>query len=329
MSEPTTHCDVCSSLIDEEDLFCANCGTEAPVAEGAGLRHDGARIATHNFQCSGCGASMSYDAAARSLRCPFCGSVELAEKRDERILAPARVVPFGVGRAQALAAMRQWLGKGFWRPSDLSEQAAVVHMTPVYVPYWVFRARTHTYWTADTSHTPPGARGDWFPLTGEHGGEYDGLLVGASGALRSHETAQLCPFNLAAGVPPEQVDLDNVTVEQFTLPRKYARPLAQQGIEEGERQACAVYAPARSRNVKVNVLVESRTSEPVLLPVWIMAYRYQDRVFRFLVNGQTGRASGTAPTSWKKVGAAVAAGVMVLIVLLAFLAAAIGVGALL
>ena len=40
----------------------------------------------------------------------------------------------------------------------------------------------------------------------------------------------------------------------------------------------------------------------MLLPIWISAYRYQKKVFRFLVNGQTGEVVGKAPWSWVKIG---------------------------
>ncbi|MBN2216111.1 MAG: hypothetical protein JW719_01915 [Pirellulales bacterium] len=301
-------CEICRSLLDEEDLFCANCGIEAPrAADDPPATRDVARLATHNFECAGCGASMSFDARAGSLRCPFCGSVDLKQEQDRKILSPNRVVPFRVSREEAEAKLRASLGRGLFRPGDLSERAALVKMTPVYVPYWVFDATTHTYWTADTDRTPAGARGDWHPLAGEHHGQHRGLLVGASGALAAAETAKLCPFDLEAGVAPDAVDLDNVTVEQFAVPRKYARPLARAGLEQAEAAVCqAHYVPGRARNVHVNVLVEAQSSEPVLLPVWIMAYRYKDQIFRFLVNGQTGRATGTAPVSWLKIGVAVA-----------------------
>ena len=128
---------------------------------------------------------MSYDASAKALRCPFCGSVDLTAQPDMTTLAPQRVIPFVRTREQALATMRSWLGRGFWRPGDLVQQASVVTMVPVYVPYWVFHAHTFTCWTADTSQTPAGARADWYPLAGEHRGEYAGLLVGASGACSS------------------------------------------------------------------------------------------------------------------------------------------------
>ena len=103
------------------------------------------------------------------------------------------------------------------------------------------------------------------------------------------------------GVPPEQVDLENVTVEQFSVPRKYARPKARQGLQSIEAQTCRQrYVPGRARNVKVNCRIEGLSSEPVLLPVWIMAYRYRSRVYRFLLNGQTGKETGTAPFSYHK-----------------------------
>lgn len=319
MSDLLTKCAVCQALLDEEDLFCANCGTESPRRDAQSA--PAARSFTHKFECAGCGASMSYDASAGTLRCPFCGSDDLVEKADAKEIAPNRVVPFAVVEETAVTTMRAWLGRGFWRPGDLAQQAEVVGMTAVYVPYWVFEAQVHTWWTADTSRTPAGARANWYPITGEHDGHYAGVLVGASGALTPAETHALCPFDLGQAVEPDQVDLENVIVEQFTMARKYARPLARQGLEELERQACTALVPGNARNVHVNLRIAGLSSEPVLLPVWIMAYRYQQTVFRFLVNGQTGRATGKAPTSWKKIAAAVGIGIAAALVGLAIIAA--------
>jgi len=315
MSDLVIKCTVCQALLDEEDLFCSNCGTEAPQRGQA--PSSTAATSMHAFQCSGCGASMSYSAEQAKLACPFCASTELVEKKDVKSLAPSRVVPMVLDQNAAMQALRSWLGQGFWRPGDLARLATVESMKAVYVPYWVFRGQTHTYWTADTSQTPSGARGDWFPLSGEHRGQYDGVLIGASAALSAAETMEIAPFDLSTAVSPEQVDFGHAVQEQFTVPRKYARPLARQRLEEMDRQACdAIYIPGNSRNVKVNVKVEGMASEPVLLPVWIMAYRYKDEVYRFLVNGQTGRATGRAPVSWTKIAVAIGIAVLVLLVLL-------------
>ena len=39
---------------------------------------------------------------------------------------------------------------------------------------------------------------------------------------------------------------------------------------------------------------------PTLLPVWMAAYRYNGKAYRFIVNGQTGKVQGERPWSvWK------------------------------
>ncbi|MGE0759567.1 MAG: hypothetical protein AB7O38_21295 [Pirellulaceae bacterium] len=305
MSEGLERCTTCRAMLDEEDLFCPNCGTEAPAREAAS-RPMGTLLTTHNFDCRGCGASMSYDASAQTLRCPFCGSQQLEAREDTKSWVPDSVVPFVLSRDEAIARMRQWLQQGFWRPGDLATAALVEKMTAVYVPYWVFASQTYAFWTADTSQTPPGARGNWYPLAGEHRDQHRGLLIGASGALTPAETSALVPFDLGSAVPRSQVDLEHVVFEQFRVQRKYARPLAQAGFENLVRAACQKYVPGSCRNLKVNVRLEGLTSDAVFLPIWIAAYRYRDKVFRLVLNGQTGQATGQAPTSWRKVVVAVA-----------------------
>ncbi len=335
MTDILIKCSVCGAVLDEEDLFCPNCGTEAPMPgsgdvptapdsgpSSANLKPatieapPATHISTCNFTCRSCGASMSYDASAQTLRCPFCGSEQLEKKPDAKEIVADAVVPFTITQDKAIADMRQWLGQGFWRPGDLAEQSAVVGMRRVYIPYWVFDAETHTYWTADSSRTPPGARASWFPVAGEHEGEYSGLLVGASGALTGAETAALYPFDLSAAVPPDKIDLENMIFERFTVPRKYARPLARQGLEAGEADACEQYVAGKCRNMRVNVRITNLASRPMLVPVWIMAYRYRDQVFRFIANGQTGKSAGQAPVSYQKIGVAVGIAAVVIAVIL-------------
>ena len=43
------------------------------------------------------------------------------------------------------------------------------------------------------------------------------------------------------------------------------------------------------------------TFKHILLPVWISAYRYHQRVFRFLVNARTGEVQGERPWSAFKI----------------------------
>jgi DNA-directed RNA polymerase subunit RPC12/RpoP len=300
MYDTALKCTICKAFIDEEDLFCANCGTEAPRVDGAKIVET--QQVTHAYSCRGCGASMSYDASAQTLRCPFCGSDRLdQEQSTQKTLTAQLIVRFRFDRAQVNQVLKQWMGSSFWRPKDLASTSTITNMAPVFVPYWVFNAKTHTFWTADSSVVPWGKRGDWAPISGQHASEYRGVVVGASSVLSPRETFAICPFNLELGETPDQVDLDNYVVEQFRVQRKFARPMARASIEELERDSCRKYVPGRARNVHVNVQLEGLIGQPVLLPVWVLAYRYKGDLYRFLANGQTGKHTGTAPISWWRV----------------------------
>ena len=52
------------------------------------------------------------------------------------------------------------------------------------------------------------------------------------------------------------------------------------------------------------------TFKHVLLPAWVSAYRYRDKVYRFVVNAQTGETSGDSPVSWWKVAGLVVLGLI-------------------
>ncbi len=295
-------CGVCRCYMDDQDLFCANCGTENPLGNEAALKLEHT-ASHHSFECKSCGASMSYDASAGTLRCPFCGSSRMKKKAEGVTIRPAGVVPFSVTQSSAESILRNWLGTGFWRPSDAARESKIGEITQVYVPYWVFEASTDTRWTADSSPAPYGSRGDWYPVGGRNHSQYNDILIGGSSILTTTETSSISPFNISDAVPPGHVDLENVITEDFRIPRSLARPQARGAIEQLEREVCAKQVPNRARNVKANVQISSMRGSPMLLPVWILAYHYKQNLHRVLINGQTGKISGSAPFSFGRLTA--------------------------
>jgi hypothetical protein len=53
----------------------------------------------------------------------------------------------------------------------------------------------------------------------------------------------------------------------------------------------------------------------ILLPVWVSAYRYNNKVFQFLINARTGEVQGQRPYSALKITLAVIGGLIVLALL--------------
>ena len=61
------------------------------------------------------------------------------------------------------------------------------------------------------------------------------------------------------------------------------------------------------------------TFKHILLPVWLTAYRFKERIFRILINARTGEVQGERPFSPWKIAAAVVA-VLVIIGILILIA---------
>jgi hypothetical protein len=61
------------------------------------------------------------------------------------------------------------------------------------------------------------------------------------------------------------------------------------------------------------------TFKHVLLPLWVGAYRYKDKLYRVLVNGQTGKVGGSKPTDTLKAATLGIGVVLIIVIILAIL----------
>jgi len=64
----------------------------------------------------------------------------------------------------------------------------------------------------------------------------------------------------------------------------------------------------------LNTVYNNITFKHTLLPIWISAYMYQDKVYRFLINGRTGEVQGERPYSAIKIALAVLAVATVILI---------------
>ena len=108
------------------------------------------------------------------------------------------------------------------------------------------------------------------------------------------DTTQLVPYSpgFLAGWRAEEyaVDLEGGFV------------FARGKMEHEQENRCGKDVPGDTkRNLRVDNTFSAITFKHVLLPVWIAAYRYNNQIYRFLVNGQTGEVVGKAPWSWIKI----------------------------
>src|SRR4051812_28448347 len=168
-----------------------------------------------SVSCRNCGATTDFEVQANILKCAFCGSEQIIEQpSDPNRPQPEAIIGFTIEEERARAAFREWLGSGFFRPSDLSASAALREIKPVFLPFWSVNAyarsqwtamsgrhwhRTENYQTTENGQTVTRQRQvqetDWYPSNGWHEGSYANQLVVASKGLDQSWVDRIEPFN--------------------------------------------------------------------------------------------------------------------------------------
>jgi len=335
----TTHkCPTCRAEMAfdpaRQQLHCEHCGTTTDVPrQGTVAEHDlwqglaesarrGLGTPVRTTRCQECGATVSFSQSVTSTECDFCGSSQvLAQEENRQLIRPESVVPFNVDGKQAAVRFREWL-KGLWfRPSDLKARANVTELNGVYVPYWTFDAMVDSSWTADAGYyyyeteeyTETDDKGNtqvktrqvrlvrWEPASGARHDRYDDLLVCASRGLPEALARKLSSFDTAGLKPYDPAYLAGWKAEEYAIDLKQAWQQAQATIESTQQNRCSSDVPGDThRSLRVSNRFGDETFKHVLLPLWISAFRYGSKVYRFLVNGQTGEVVGKAPWSAAK-----------------------------
>ncbi len=250
----------------------------------------------------------------------------------QRQIKPQAQLPFLLGEDQARAAMNGWLGRLWFAPSDLRQYARAGRaMQGIYVPYWTYDAETRTeysgqrgtvyYETRPVTVVVNGqrqtamqqvARIRWSPARGRVARNFDDVLVLGSTSLPKRFTDALAPWDLSVLSAYEPKFLAGFRAEGYTVPVEdgygEARSIMNAVIEQDVRRDIG---GDQQRIGRVETSVGALTFKHVLLPVWLAAYRYRGKSFRFVVNGRTGAVEGERPYSAVKIAIAIAIALVV------------------
>ncbi len=296
------------------DTFLRNRAGNEPLLEAQAIK------------CTGCGAASTLPANTTAGNCPFCNRpVIAANAYVSRQIRPKSLMPFQIEKKQAMQQFKAWIDSLWFAPNALKNAYRADNgMRGIYMPYWTYDSHTETRYT--------GARGDdyyvteryteqvngdtvtrtrevrktrWTPVSGNVAVDFDDVLINGSASLPTELADRLQNWNLSALVPYRDDYISGFTVEAYQVGLEPAFAKAQNVMEAdiriainqdigGDHQQIATMHPA----------FYDITFKHILLPIWLSAYRYQGKTYRFLVNGQTGEVQGERPWSiWKILGA--------------------------
>ena len=325
-------------------LTCDHCGNTQTI-EGSGFRLHPIREVdlraglaadlpeaemdeTRVTSCPNCAAQVAFEGPDHATECPFCATPVVADTGTHRQIKPQAVLPFAMTE-------NEWLGRLWFAPNGLQKYARKGRrMDGIYVPYWTFDAETKSTYIGERGtvyyenrtvmrdgkrHQVRVAKVRWRAARGRVARFFDDVLVLASASLPKKYTDALEPWDLSALEPYAPEFLAGFRAEAYAVPLEDGFGQARNYMDRMiERDVKFDIGGDRQRVHDIQTQMGTLTFKHVLLPVWLAAYKYRGRTFRFVVNGRTGRVQGERPYSALKITFAVIAALLV--------AAAIGYG---
>ena len=278
-------------------------------------------------KCVDCGAESSLEPNVTSSSCPYCATpLVVSSAHSESILQPKSLLPFKLDKEEAIAAFKAWINKLWFAPNILKKAVlSFDHFKGVYLPFWTYDANTSTSYTGQrgvhyyvsesytttedgksVTKTRQVQKTRWYSASGHVNHAFDDILVPASESLPQKQVRELEPWDLENLVPFSTKYLSGFITEKYQVN-------LEQGFDKAKVIMSSEITTLINRDIGGDVQrIHSRntqhsdiTFKHILLPAYVSAYKFKDKLYRFMVNARTGEVQGERPWSVIKIALAV------------------------
>lgn len=296
-------------------LKCEQCSNEMPVEayrDTDAKEEDNAYVeeGRKQYRCPSCGATLLTDAYTAATTCAYCGSPNIIEEQVDEQFQPDVVLPFRIARKEAEHKLRTWCKGGLLTPSDfLRQDALTVKLQGIYVPFWVYDIATDAQIMAACERHKVTRMGNkettrCYKYNVKRAGKSTFAKIPRDASKRMDNTKMdlLEPFQWEQAKTFDAAYLSGYSAERYSETQEEVYGRAEQIAEQ--------YAVEELRNTIVGydkVLITRQHVEKkctnvgyAMYPVWHYEYTYHDKLYEFMMNGQTGKVVGKPPISIAK-----------------------------
>jgi len=256
------------------------------------------------YSCPSCGAQILGDAQMGATQCLYCGNPTVIPQQFSEALRPDIIIPFRLSKDDAVAALKRHIQGKRLIPTLFSDQHHIEEIKGLYVPVWLYDCdssgvvnyngkKLHTW--SDTKYMY--TRTDHYLLKREGTMNFYCVPVDGSSKMKDEFMESIEPFDASQAVPFSMAYLSGFYADKYDMAHADCQPRAEERVkstlESAFSQTTSAFTSVTPQSTQLNV-VGTRV-QYALYPVWILSTRYEDQVYTFIMNGQTGRFAGDLP----------------------------------
>lgn len=287
---------------EHKGMFCPYCDSEKSEER----THD----LYHITNCPDCYGELNIEEHTSALQCPYCDNYIILNDRVEGEFLPDKLILFKYSKEMVKNLMREKFKKCIFAPTDFLSEARLDSMRGEYIPFWLFDYNTHcdfrgegvkvrSWRSSDIEYTET----SYYSLVRDMDISYKDIPADASVKMPDQVMDLMEPYDYTEFVPFSPEYMSGFDGEKYNMASELAEPRA--GVKM-KKSAEVLLDQSISGYLRVttgmrNIYETDRNAEYGLLPVWKYIYKYQDKLYPFYINGQTGKVVGKVPVSAKKV----------------------------
>ncbi len=261
------------------------------------------------FNCTSCGAEVVSDGNTAATECMYCGNPIVLTDNVSGMLKPDLILPFKIDKTQAESKLEQFYLKKILLPKEFKDRNRISKIVGMYVPFWLYSAKGDGGVSYNATKVRSWRDGDYIVTETRHfkvkragSLEFEKIPVDASKKMEDNYMDGLEPYNYSdledfspqymAGYFADKFDVDVDTC----LHRASARVV--NSTKDKFKSTVSGYTTVSETFSNVRMISDSVKYS--LLPVWMLNTKFEDKIYQFAINGQTGKVSGDLPIDKKK-----------------------------
>jgi len=305
-------CPFCDSEFDVKELGCIeDPGTLDPDV----FKMDSHELAPEEsegmvvYSCPSCGGEIVGDSSTAATFCLFCGNTAILTNQLTGMLRPNLVIPFKVTKAQAEEALKAFYQGKTLLPSMFHQENRLECIRGIYVPFWLFDCETHAsirykatkvqVWS-DSNYNY--TKTDYYNLYREGDVNFERLPADASTKMDSAYMESIEPYDHKEAAEFNMAFLSGFFADRHDVSSDDAKVRADQRVRSSVtslfQSTCSGYSTCVPESTHVK-FAHGKICY-ALMPVWMLNTKYEEKIYQFAMNGQTGKFTGTLPVSWPK-----------------------------
>lgn len=311
---------------EKQVLSCPFCGQSIDFQKDSDVKERDIQAAfdlaekwedTSVVSCENCGAKFVISSTDVALECPYCGTSHIRKSSDLAGVKPNALFPFLISANQAEANSKKWAKRRIFAPRRFKKSIEARNIHGVYEPCFTFDSNTFSDYDGRlgkrrtrTVRTKNGTRTEtyieWRHVSGTLSHFFNDIAISAGEDIDQKVYKKIAPFDDSSIKVYSKEFLAGYSAKHYSKDLKTAWAESKEVMDKALRDIIlSMHGCDVIGYLNVRTIHNDATFKYVLLPIYLLNYRYKKKDYKVAINGNTGKVSGKTPISFWRVLVAV------------------------